>query len=99
MPYQLANKEASVMAHESHPIEQRDDSKPAEGEQKYGDVEFTDPVNKKYPIDTAEHIRAAWSYIHHADNAAKYHDTGDVDQIKNRIRHAAKKHGVALHED
>ena len=55
----------------SKKIERREDVKPKEGERKYGDVEFADPPNKKYPIDSPEHIRAAWSYINHKDNAAK----------------------------
>jgi hypothetical protein len=78
-------------------IDRREDVNPEEGERKYGDVQFADPVNNKYPIDTAEHVRAAWNYIHHKDNAAKY-DRDEVEQIKQRIRRAAKKHGVELHE-
>ncbi|WP_373330976.1 DUF6582 domain-containing protein [Salmonirosea aquatica] len=52
-------------------IDSRDDVKPSEGERKYGNVKFADQTNKKYPIDTLEHVRAAWSYINHQDNAAK----------------------------
>ena len=79
-------------------ISRRDDTNPEEGERKYGDVEFADPVNKKYPVDDAEHIRAAWSYINQKDNAAKY-ESGEVSQIKERIKRAAKKHGVEISED
>ncbi|SFC31582.1 DUF6582 domain-containing protein [Spirosoma endophyticum] len=79
-------------------IDQREDVKLTEGEQKYGDVEFADPTNKKYPIDTPEHVRAAWSYINHKDNAAKY-DADEVNVIKDRIRKAAKKHDVTIQED
>jgi uncharacterized protein DUF6582 len=79
-------------------IDRREDVSPKEGERKYGDVEFADPVNKKYPIDTPEHVRAAWSYINHADNAAKY-DRDEVRTIKQRIKRAAKKHGVAIETD
>lgn len=79
-------------------IDQREDVKPTEGEQKYGDVEFADRTNKKYPIDTPEHVRAAWSYINHKDNAAKY-DADEVNVIKDRIRKAAKKHDVTIQED
>ena len=50
-------------------IERREDVSPQEGLREYGDVQFADPTNKKYPIDTAEHVRAAWSYINHKDNA------------------------------
>ena len=79
-------------------IHKRDDVKPERGEHEYGDVEFADAVNKKYPIDTAEHVRAAWSYIHHADNAAKY-AKDEVETIKGRIQKAAQKHHVELKVD
>ena len=76
-------------------IDRRDDVSPKEGLHEYGDVKFADPVNNKYPIGTAEHVRAAWSYINHKDNAAKY-DADDVKTIKDRIKRAAKKHGVEI---
>lgn len=82
----------------SDKIERRKDVNPDEGEHKYGDVEFADPVNNKYPIDTPKHIRAAWSYINHEDNAAKY-DADEVKKIKDRIRRAAKKHDIEISED
>ncbi|MBA3715344.1 MAG: hypothetical protein H0W76_23300 [Pyrinomonadaceae bacterium] len=82
----------------SKKIERREDVKPKEGERKYGDVEFADPPNKKYPIDSPEHIRAAWSYINHKDNAAKY-DKDEVTRIKDRIKRAAKEKGVEISED
>ncbi len=77
-------------------IDKRDDVNPEQGEHKYGDVEFADATNKKYPLDTPAHVRAAWSYIHHPDNAAKY-DADDLEAIKNRIQRAAKKQGVEIH--
>jgi hypothetical protein len=76
-------------------IDQREDVSPKEGLREYGDVEFADPVNNKYPIDSEEHVRAAWSYINHADNAAKY-DKDEVKQIKNRIKAAAKKYDIEI---
>ncbi len=79
-------------------IEMREDVNSGEGERQYGDVEFADPVNNKYPVDTPEHVRAAWSYINHKDNAAKY-DPEDVEKIKGRIRRAAKRHGVEISTD
>ena len=82
----------------SDKIERREDVNPEEGERKYGNVEFADPVNKKYPVDTPEHVRAAWSYINHKDNAAKY-DADEVKKIKKRIRRAAKKHGVEISDE
>lgn len=82
----------------SKQIDRRTDVNPEEGERKYGDVTFAAPVNNKYPIDTPEHVRAAWSYINHKDNAAKY-DADEVKVIKDRIKRAAKKHGVEIDED
>ena len=79
-------------------IDRCDDVSPKEGEHKYGDVEFADSVNNKYPIDTDEHIRAAWSYINHKDNAAKY-DRDEVQTIMARIKRAAKKHGIEISDD
>ena len=79
-------------------IDRREDVNPKQGERDYGDVEFADPTNNKYPIDNVDHIRAAWSYINHKDNAAKY-DKDEVTAIKNRIKRAAKKHGVEISAD
>ena len=79
-------------------IDRRDDVNPERGEREYGDVEFADPTNNKYPIDTEEHVRAAWSYINHKDNAAKY-DRDEVKLIKNRIKRAAKKFDIEISED
>jgi len=79
-------------------IDCREDVNPKEGLKEYGDVEFADTVNHKYPIDTAEHVRAAWSYIHHENNADKY-DAKEVKLIKDRIQRAAKKHGVEIEAD
>ncbi len=79
-------------------IDRRNDTNPNEGERKYGDVEFADSVNNKYPIDSEEHVRAAWSYINHKENAAKY-DADEVEIIKGRIQRAAKKFGVEIQSD
>lgn len=86
------------MSETSSKIDRREGVSSEAGEHKYGDVEFADATNKKYPIDTPEHVRAAWNYINHKDNAAKY-DAGEVETIKNRIKKAAKKHGVEISED
>jgi hypothetical protein len=78
-------------------IDRREDVSPQRGEHQYGDVEFADPTNNKYPIDTPEHIRAAWSYINHKDNAAKY-EADEVTLIKKRIKRAAEKHDIKISE-
>jgi hypothetical protein len=76
-------------------IDRRDDVNPQRGETEYGDVEFADPVNRKYPIDTPKHIRAAWSYVNHKDNAAKYY-RDEIETIKGRTMQAAKTHGIEI---
>jgi len=78
-------------------IHRRQDINPGSGEKEYGDVKFADPVNNKYPIDTEEHVRAAWSYINHKDNAAKY-ENDEVELIKNRIRRAARTFDIEIEE-
>ena len=78
-------------------IGKREDVSPTEGKRDYGDVEFADPTNKKYPIDSAEHVRAAWSYINHADNAAKY-SKKDAAEIRRRIQRAAPKFDVEIED-
>lgn len=79
-------------------IDRRKDVNPERGKKEYGDVEFADPVNNKYPIDTEKHVRAAWSYINHKDNAAEY-DADEVKTIKNRIKKAAAKFDIEIDED
>lgn len=69
----------------------------------YGDVPYADPgyqddKQKRYPIDTADHVRAAWSYINQAKNAAKY-SAAELANIKGRIKAAAKRLGVDIAEN
>lgn len=66
----------------------------------YGDVKYADPGwqkdgKKRYPIDTADHVRAAWSYINQAGNASKY-TPDQVKKIKSRIKSAARKFGISI---
>lgn len=68
--------------------------KPGEGKLPYGDVEYADPgyqadKQKRYPIDTEGHIRAAWNYIHKPKNAGKY-TPEQVSSIKSKITAAWK---------
>src|SRR6266404_1879570 len=75
-------------------IAKRTGVNPKEGVSKYGsDAHFADPKNKKYPLNTAERARAAWSYINMPKNAAKY-SSGDLATVKGRIRAACKRFGI-----
>ena len=76
-------------------IRRRADASPSEGLQKYGDTQFADPTNKKYPIDTPGRIRAAWAYIHQPSNASKY-TAAERRSIQGRIRKAAASRKVEL---
>ncbi len=62
----------------------------------YGDVQYADPGyqkdgKKRYPIDTPEHIRAAWSYINKSSNCSEY-SSEQCSHIKSKIVSAWKKH-------
>jgi hypothetical protein len=83
------------MISNSRKIHRRRDADPREGLKKYGRVEFADPVNKKYPINTPGRIKAAWAYIHQPSNASKY-TAAERRTITSRIRKAARARHVAL---
>lgn len=71
-------------------MEKRKDINPNRGIHEYGNVEFADDINKKYPLDNEEHIRAAWSYFHMPKNYSEYNKK-DRDIIKNKIIRAWKE--------
>jgi phage I-like protein len=79
-------------------IEKREDTSPEEGKSKYGDVTFADAKNKKYPLDTEAHVRAALSYWGMPKNRAKY-SAEDQKTIGGKIRAAAKKLGIGTSDD
>lgn len=64
------------------------DKKRAVGE--YGSVTYADERNKKYPVDSEAHIRAAWSYINMPKNQKKY-SSGEVSAIKRKVVAAWKR--------
>jgi hypothetical protein len=74
----------------------------AEKQEPYGDVKYADPgyrdSKKRYPIDTAEHARAAWAYINVPENAGEY-TPEQLAVIKGKIQAAMKKFGVAVSAD
>jgi hypothetical protein len=66
----------------------------------YGDVTYADPGyqkdgQKRYPLDTEQHIRAAWSFINQAKNAGLY-TAAQLKRIKGRIKAALKKIGAKV---
>ena len=89
----LSNLEAyrsGAVSFDLKAIAAREDVNPKAGIAEYGNVTFADAKNKKYPIDTADHVRAAWNYIAKEANAAKY-EPDEVSQIKSKIVSAWKK--------
>lgn len=75
----------------------------ADASKPYGDVSYADPGYQadgkhRYPIDSPEHCRAAWSYINQADNAAKY-SPERLAVIKSRIKAAGKHFGITFEGD
>jgi uncharacterized Zn finger protein (UPF0148 family) len=69
----------------------------------YGDVKYADPGyqkdgKKRYPINTAAHVRAAWAYINVASNASAY-SSAQLSRIKSRIKSAAKKFDISVTEE
>jgi len=66
----------------------------------YGDVTYADTgmqADKKarYPLDSKEHVRAAWAYVNQSSNASKY-TAPQLATIKGRIKTAAKKFSVDI---
>jgi hypothetical protein len=87
-----------ILADEMEAVTKASDSK-----QPYGDVTYADPGyqkdgKKRYPLDTEEHIRAAWSYINQGDNASVY-TAEQVASIKAKIKSAMKKIGATVESD
>lgn len=69
----------------------------------YGNVKYADPGYQgdgtaRYPIDTPEHVRAAWAYINMPKNAAEY-SPEDLKRVKARIVAAAKEHGIEISDE
>ena len=75
----------------------------AENKKPYGSVPYADPGYKpdgikRYPIDTAKHVKAAWSYINQTKNEEGY-SAKQLEHIKEKIKHAAKKFGIEISEE
>jgi hypothetical protein len=66
----------------------------------YGNVTYADPGYQsdgkaRYPLDSEDHCRAAWSYINMPKNASKY-SSSQLAAIKGRIRAALKRYGAQI---
>ena len=76
--------------------------KMAETKKPYGDVIYADPGyrdnKKRYPLDTEEHVRAAWSYINMPKNA-KFYSADQLKKIKSKIMAAGKKYNIDFQKE
>ena len=98
-PEELAKKAADdAAADEAKKVAERTDTSASEGEDKYGKVVYADETNKKYPINTKAHVRAALSYWGVEKNRAKY-SAADQKTIGAKIHAAAKKFGIDVSAD
>jgi hypothetical protein len=73
---------------------------PGNGKLPYGDTAYADPgyqsdKQKRYPIDTKAHVKAALAYLAQKGNAAKY-SAPQLKRVMGRIRAAAKKFGITV---
>lgn len=92
------DKPASVQAREDAGVQGKEFAMADNPKEPYGDVQYADPGyqqdgKKRYPLDTEEHIRAAWTYINQADNAAQYKPE-QLKAIKVKIAAAMKRIGA-----
>ena len=73
---------------------------PGDGSKPYGNVPYGDPGyqkdgQKRYPLNSAAHVKAAWSYINQAKNAGQY-TAAQLKRVKGRIKAAAGKFGIKI---
>ena len=66
------------------------------GEEQSPETPFADPNSRKFPLDTEEHIRAAWTLVSDTENPALSYDAGEREALKERIRQAAADRAIAL---
>jgi HK97 family phage major capsid protein len=99
--------ESDDMIAEGGPVNDgRADDKPKaddDAKKPYGDVTYADPGyqkdgKKRYPLDSEDHCKAAWSYINMPKNAAKY-TPEQLAKIKGKIKAALKKYNVQMDDE
>jgi hypothetical protein len=76
---------------------ERDSAKP------YGDVDYADPGyqadgQKRYPLDTKAHAKAAWAYLNVADNRKPY-TAAQLSTMEGKIKAACAKYGVTITDE
>ncbi len=79
----------------THTLLSRADSSSPYGDVEYGDPGYQSDGKKRYPLDSEDHVRAAWSFINQKDNAGFY-TAAQLDKVKQRIQSAADKLGIQI---
>lgn len=64
-----------------------------DGTYAFADPGFQADRKMRFPVDSPEHVLAAYRYINDPDNAAKY-DSGQLVTIKSNISSAMRKHSI-----
>lgn len=65
---------------------------------KFADPGYQKDGRKRYALDNADEVKAAWRYISQAKNGAKY-QPDQLSRVKARIKRAAKKLGITIGAD
>lgn len=73
------------------------DGKLPYGHVPYADTGYRKDGQKRYPIDTKAHVRAAWAYINTKKDSSFY-TSAQLKRIKSRIKAAARKFGIQITE-
>lgn len=91
-------QEATVTAEVAEAAAPLKSGKPATPQTKassYADPGYQPDRMKRYALDTKKQAKAAWGYVHQADNAKNY-TANQLKRIKGRIKAALKKFGVEI---
>ena len=91
----MVKAESAAPVPEMHKPAETTRSNSVEYDKTDGEVQYVDPSyqldgKKRYPIDAARHVRAAWKYINNPGNARKYTDP-QLKRIKAEIIAAWKE--------
>ena len=82
----------------THALTTRADSSKPYGAVSYADPGYQSDKKARYPVDTAEHAKAAWSYINQASSADQY-SAADLTKVRDRIKAACEKFGIDVSDD
>jgi hypothetical protein len=98
-----SNREAVILASKGLALGEEIEVKADDSKKPYGDVAYADPGYQKdgqhrYPLDTAAHVRSAWSYVNMPKNSSLY-TAAQLAKVKDKIKAAAEKFGIEISDD